>query len=630
MCGIVGFAGAPIERASLALATRILEHRGPDAEGLWVDGVGERAVGLGHRRLSILDLSAAANQPMASACGRFVIAYNGEVFNFAALGSELRQHGCQPRTSSDTEVVLELLARKGVEGLASLSGMFALAVHDTRTGRLVLARDHLGIKPLYWAMHGGALCFASEIKALFALGVQPRLRHDVVGEFLLRGWVQHPDTAFEGVYSLEPGTWLAWEDGKRTSGTFWDTLPPTPDAVRSTDEQLEALLAETIRGQLVSDRPLGVYVSGGVDSSLIYALAGSADAHRLALSARFRDADIAPEGVEDDGRWADRLLSRHPPDRRAQLVLTPDHCSCYEALTWYLDEPVADPAIVPTYLLARRARELGAVVMLSGMGADEVFGGYRRYSLWPIWSALGASGRGAVATLGAAAAVGQRLPSPATRRRATYLSRLAGALDEGWPISYAAMVGQITPSEVDALAGREWRDGLGAKLARTLAGWEHASWLNQAQRLDLKGFLASHNLLYADKASMAASVEVRVPFLDPRVVEAALALPEHQRATLRAQKPWLKGSCARLVGPDIAYRAKAGFTLPVRAWLQSHLREGLEARLRGERLASVLRAEAVHATLDDHFAGRADNTWKLWTLLTLDLWLERFAPCVAT
>jgi asparagine synthase (glutamine-hydrolysing) len=389
--------------------------------------------------------------------------------------------------------------------------------------------------------------------------------------------------------------------------------------------ELEHLMSEAVRSQLVADRPVGIYVSGGIDSSVIYALAeGPANRH-LTLTARLNDADVRAEGIEDDGRWADQLLARHPEDRRASLRLSPDLYSHYPSLIWHMDEPVADPAIVPSYLLAKRARELGAVVMLSGMGGDEVFGGYRRYALAASWQTLSRAGRPASGAMESLAAWGQAASSPSTRRWATYLERLAGALREDWPLAYAGVTGHITPAEVDRLAGDGWREGLAAKMRRTLQGWEETSRLTQMQRLDLKGFLASHNLLYADKSSMAASVEVRVPLLDHRVVEAAFRLADGERASLRCLKPWLRRFCRRLVGPEIASRPKAGFTMPVRAWLeQPQLRDEVAARLRGERLASVVNADAVAAILQSHIAGRRDNTWKLWTLLTLDLWLERF------
>ena len=624
MCGLVGFAGQPPSDGALERASQVLAHRGPDGHGIFYDSFGPFSVGLAHRRLAILDLSSAANQPMTSACGRFVLAYNGEIFNYQGIRQDLAGAKIPWRTTSDTEVLLEHLARRGAAGLTDCVGMFAIALYDRVDRRVLLARDHLGVKPLYWAEYGGGLLFASEIKALLALGVPARLRQESLGEYLLRGWVQHPDTAFNGVHSLEPGAWVSWQVGELTRGQFWDLQPVAGQRRQAAADGLESLLSQAVRGQLVADRPVGLYVSGGIDSSVIYALAESEGRHHMTLTARFRAGDVAREGVGDDGAWADRLLAKHPADRRADLVMAPDLFREYADLVWSLDEPMADPATVPSYLLARRARELGVVVMLSGMGGDEVFGGYQRYALAPFWSALSDAGWAAQGALRAASRGTQQVGSPVARRWASYCERLAGALGDGWPMAYASLAGQIPSAEVDALVGRDWRGPLSEKLGRSLEGWSESSWLCQAQRLDLKGFLASHNLVYADKTSMAASVEVRVPLLDHRVVEAVGRLPDSDRASLRQLKPWLRRFCRHLVGPEIAARNKAGFTMPIRAWMQVQLAEEVNARLNGDRLASVLRPDAIRRMLDDHNSRRRDNTWKLWTLLTLDLWLERF------
>lgn len=624
MCGVVGFAGQPPPKGGLDRASLALAHRGPDGDGVFYDSRDTWTVGLAHTRLAIIDLSSDAKQPMTSGCGRFVIAYNGEIFNYQEIRSGLSDAGIRWRTTSDTEVLLEHLARRGQAGLGGCVGMFAIALYDRAEGHLLLARDHLGVKPLYWTAHQGTFYFASEIKALLALGIPARLRRESLGEFLLRGWVEHPNTAFEGIQSVEPGAWISWRAGQLAFGKFWDLAPGGAQEGSPATRDLETLVANAVRGQLVADRPVGLYVSGGIDSSVIYALAEAGAQRHLALTARFQPGDIGAEGVGDDGYWADRLLAQHPADRRANLVLTPDLYRHYVDLVWHLDEPIADPAIVPSYLLARRARELGVVVMLSGMGADEVFGGYRRYALAPYWRALCRMDGPGGAALKAAAWGAQSAGVPSARRWASYFERLAGALGDGWPLAYASLVGQIPAAEVDALVGRNWRGPLIEKLSRSLEGWGESSWLTQAQRLDLKGFLASHNLIYADKTSMAASVEVRVPLLDHRVVEAVFRLPDSDRASLGTLKPWLRRFCGRLVGQDIASRKKTGFTMPVRVWMQMHLREEVQARLRGERLASVVRVEATRRILDDHASGRRDNTWKLWTLLTLDLWLERF------
>lgn len=632
MCGFVGLLAPAIDEAAFARALASIAHRGPDGEGRFAHAGPEGELRLGHRRLAILDLSPAGAQPMADASGRWTLVYNGEIYNHLALRAELEAQGHRFRSSSDTEVLVELLAREGPACLARLDGIFAFLAHDRVSGRLLLGRDHLGVKPLYWCrLPSGGFAAASEAKALFALGLRPRLRRELLGEYLAQLWVQEPDTMFEGVWKLPAGH-FAWVQGGAPpqAEAFWRLDPDRVGALAG--EAPEALLEElgrrvdeAVAAQLLSDVPVGAYVSGGLDSTLILEAAARRQKHLVAVSSRFAPEDAAWEGLEDDGPWADRVMARHPGLRTHRLVLRPSDYESYRKMVWHLDEPIADPAIAPSYLLAKAAREAGAIVMLSGMGGDEIFGGYRRYGmLGRLRQAQGLPGP-ARRLLLAASLVAQRAPMGKLRRYGALGERFMKAAEAPWPTAYAQTFGHLAFEEVDALVGSAWRQGLLAKHQATLAGWEGQSPLAQAQRLDLAGFLASHNLIYADKTSMAAGVEARVPLMSAGLTEFALALPDALRTRPGEEKVLLKRLGARWTEPAIAYRPKAGFAMPIRSWLRGPLQPELEALTRGSaRLHALLPPSALRAMAEEHLAGRRERSWPLFILLNLELWLEAF------
>ncbi len=629
MCGILGYAGqSPPDAATFQRALDVIAHRGPDGEGTADIAAGPTRAVLGHRRLAIIDLSPGGAQPMTSADGRFTIVFNGEIFNYQEIRGELERQGVVFRSHSDTEVLLEAYTRRGPAIFAGLNGMFGLAIVDRETGELVLARDHLGIKPVYYAMAREGLVFGSEIKAMLPLGVAARLDRVRLGEYLAQMWVQEPHTLFEGIAKLPAGSFARFAGGRLEVERFWDVRPVGLIDARQARQRLEGLLDDAVRLQLIADVPVGSYISGGVDSSLITQSALRTVPELIAVSARLSAADQKYEGIEDDGAWADRFAAEHPRMQYFSEELSAGLYEDYKRLIWHLDEPIADPAIVPAFRLARRARQSGAIVMLSGMGGDELFGGYSRYGAVQALPALEALPDVARRALHALTGAAQRLPSGPAKRLASHADRLVGSVLDEWPQSYVNMSGHLASAEIDALVGRSWRAPLGDKLRSVLAGFEASSALTQAQRLDLKGFLASHNLIYSDKASMAASVEVRVPLLDYRLAELAFAIPDALRATLREQKVLLKQICAERVGEGYAYRPKAGFTMPARSWLRQELRPQVEGAVLRGRLGAVLDRAAAKRILDDHYAERQENTWKLWTLLTLDLWLERFDVAV--
>ena len=531
MCGICGTVGRADE-AELRLMTRAMAHRGPDGEGAEAFP-GELPAGLGHRRLAILDPTPAGAQPMALA-DRWWITYNGELYNFRELRRELEALGERFRTKCDTEVLLRMFALYGPAMLERLNGIFAFAIWDDRDKRLFIARDRLGVKPLYYTQNGDLFAFASELKALLPLIGSPTLDPQSLADYLTFLWVPDPKTAFREVEKLPPGH-FAWvdRDGMQTT-EFWD-LVFTPEQ-RSESEWGE-LVADTVgssaRRQMVSDVPLGSFLSGGIDSSAIVAQMAGAGGPVSTYTIGFDEEDLRHEIVPDDVKHARRVAKHFGTDHHERL-LDPDVLTLLPKAVWHLEEPVADPAAISTYLVCREAGER-MPVMLSGMGADEIFAGYPRHlayriSRWgdsvptPILRALGHA-------LGQVARPGRpgRLRGP--RRNLWKFMRAAGRspLDR-----YLSFSSYYTTTELSEVLSPELADGLAGYdplarhrgyLEREPAGDE----LSRLLYLDAKTFLPCLNLTYTDKMAMAASVEVRVPLLDNELVDLAARIPSDMK-----------------------------------------------------------------------------------------------------
>jgi asparagine synthase (glutamine-hydrolysing) len=628
MCGILGAVGTEISDSQFAAALKTMAYRGPDGSSIDLDNVTFPTINLGHHRLAIIDLDARSNQPMRSRDGRYSLTFNGEIYNYLELKKELEALGEQFVTTGDTEVLLYALIHWGNQALSRLDGMFALAFVDHQTREVLLARDHLGVKPLYYARLGTGMVFASEIKAILVAGVAARLRRDCLGEFFANLWVMEPDTLFEGIYKLPAASVMnLLADGSFKTSVFW-ALPKEITAYASEDEALEILkpkLLHAVKSQLVSDVPVGAYVSGGVDSSIIAKLASEMTSQPLlTVGARFAKADRGYEAIPDDGKFIDLLVAKNPKFNHTDVVLAPELFDEYVRQIRYLDEPIADPAIVPAYLLAKAARERGAVVMLSGMGGDELFGGYGRYTALPMIQKLAKLPAIAKTGLLSMSLLAQGIPNGTVRKFARDGERVLRTSQDTWPLSYANISGHFAASEIDSLVGHQWRETFGAKLHNILLGWESHSFLRQAQLIDLKGFLASHNTIYSDKASMAASVEVRVPLMNVDLTEFAFSLPDEFKLKSGKTKPLLKRACAEIAGAEFAYRQKAGFAMPIRSWLNGSLLEVVRKQVLSDKMTALFPQKILHQLIDEHSRGVREHTWKLWALLTLALWLETF------
>lgn len=643
MCGIAGSVnwgdGACVRRMCALTA-----HRGPDDSGTWEhtgpDGVAWR---LGSVRLSILDLSPAGHMPMVSEDGKVAIAYNGEVYNFPELRRELEGRGHVFASRTDTEVVLRMYLEHGDGFLSRLNGMFALAVVDLREARprLLLARDHLGVKPLYYAQRGDRLGFASEAKALFCLpGLAPELDKKALHQYLTFLWVPDPDTMFAGVKKLEAGHCAVFEDGRLSVRRYWDLsfppagqTPPVPEG--ELVAELRELFGKVVRRQMISDVPLGAFLSAGLDSSSIVAeMARASDepvrTYTITFPERYRRGENRLDDPDVAARLAQRLGCRH-----RSIEVDPAVTDLLPGLIWHLDEPLADPAIITAYLVCKEARP-EVTVLLSGIGGDELFAGYRKH-VAAMWARTyrrlpGFLRRGLIepAALALPSLRGTRLMGPVRlmqkMARSASLAPLDAFLMNSTYLDAEQKAGLYVPELAAELAGRDpW--------ARHRAHLEQAAGadcLHQMLYLDSKAFMVSLNLTYNDKMSMASSLEVRVPFLDLELVEwAARRVPPGMKlkgGVRPVTKHILRQAMEGVLPAEVLAQPKAGFFAPVSHWLAYDLKD-MTDELLGEstvRQRGLFRPGAVARMLAEHRAGRRDWAMQIWSLLTLELWQRVF------
>jgi asparagine synthase (glutamine-hydrolysing) len=640
MCGIAGFIGAAsggdIGATAEALAKSIA-YRGPDDQGIWTDNECETA--LVHRRLSIIDLSAAGHQPMLSADGRYVISYNGEVYSFRPIADELAARGHKFRGHSDTEVILESFAVNGIEAtLKRMIGMFAIALWDRRDRTLTLMRDRLGIKPLYWAKFGNTFLFGSELKALRAHpGWTPRIDQSAVAAFMRHNYIPAPRTIYEGVHKLEPGTVLTlpWRSEPNIS-RFWDARSVARDGshnpVEGSDaeltEQLESLLKDAVGRRMIADVPLGAFLSGGVDSSTVVALMQAAKSGTVkSFSIGF---DI--EGYNEAPHAA--AVARHLQTDHSELTVTSKEAlDVIPRLADFYDEPFADSSQIPTYLVSAMTRKY-VTVALSGDGGDELFAGYNRYQLTQrFWRSLSLMPR--AVRKGAAAALTAVRPDRWTQILSALPSRLrppqAGdkvhkaaavlRLDSADAV-YRRLVSHWEPSEIMPQVAEPRSILDDATVAK-----DFPDLLERMQFLDLVTYLPDDILTKVDRASMAVALEARVPLIDHRVVEFAWRLPENVKVRNGTSKWLLRQVLYRHVPSELIERPKMGFGIPLGEWLRGPLRDWAETLLNEQRLrqAGLLDAGMVRRYWADHLDGRRNWQYLIWDVLMLEAWRERWA-----
>ena len=651
MCGIAGLICREPERRVGAMLG-VIEHRGRDDEGVWTsDAIDEagRRVCLGHRRLSIIDPTPAGHQPMLSPDNRFALTFNGEIYNYRELRPQLEAKGHRFRTDTDTEVLLAAFAEWGEDCLPRLNGMFSFAVWDERERQLTLARDRLGIKPLYYAAparaqtnsphaeddKGPAFVFASEAKAVLASGLVVRAL-DFAGlhQFLTFLWTPDPQTLFRGVRKLPPGHVLTWRDGRVDVREWWDVSFDEIEEGRS-DEWWRERVAETldrvVRMEMVADVPLGAFLSGGVDSSTIVALMRNhAGGRRVkTYTVGIEAEDLRYDIIPDDVRWSRRVGELLKTDYE-EITLKPDVAELLPKIVYHMDEPAIDMAI-PSYLISRAARE-HLKVMLSGMGGDEVFAGYPRQLAMRLAGALdpvpGLLRRPLMNAVAAALPGG--LPGKLTGplRNAKKFARSA-ALD--FEDRYLGFGTYFTDAAKERLYTDDTREAVRGFDAyethrRYFTRARRAAPLNQLLYVDLKTFLPCLNLTTTDKTSMAANLEVRVPFLNHELVELTARMPPSLKLRGMKRKYILKRVAEQYLPREVVWRKKAGFGAPVRSWLRGPLRPLVEDLLSEETLRrrGLFRPEEVQRVIAANASGREDFNLQVFQLLTFEMWQRAF------
>lgn len=628
MCGIAGTYLWPDGGRLTDRLTETLAHRGPDGSGRYTHRAGGHTsageVHLGHRRLSIIDLSETGAQPMVS--NGLAITYNGELYNAPELRRELESAGVAFRGTSDTEVVLEAWRRWGTDALPRLRGMFAFGMFDERTGELTLVRDQLGIKPLFLVRRGPAVVFASELKAIAAeLGDTLTVDDGALVASLLYYWVPDQRCAFREAEKLPPGTWLRLRpDGSTERGTYWDIKEVAARAQHLPPLDLDEVIAESTRKHLLADVPVATFLSGGLDSSYLTALAARYQPGISAYTIGFRAADAKFEAMPDDLRYARVVAEKFGVDLH-EIEIAPRVLDLLPKMTYHLDEPIGDPAAINTYLICTAAREAGVKVMLSGMGADELFAGYRKHlaNLLALrYQQVPGLVRRPIGT------VVDRLPV-ATARRGYRSVRFAKRF-----LSFAELPEETAFRRSYTMYDRaELLDLVHPDLASTVDDvlTEHADTyhdnaladhVNRMCLADARLFLPGLNLAYTDRSSMAASTEVRVPFVDVEVVEAAFRVPGKAKIAGRQGKAALKRAATSILPKEIVYRPKGLFSAPLRAWMSRDLaplvrevvEEGLLVR------SGLLRRDALRRLVEEDAAGAQDRSKHLWHVLTLEHW----------
>ncbi|HEY2682921.1 MAG TPA: asparagine synthase (glutamine-hydrolyzing) [Steroidobacteraceae bacterium] len=652
MCGIVGLQG----RFSLELLDRMtaaVAHRGPDGEGrLWIETPGAPPAGLGHRRLAIIDLSSAGCQPMslrpdgAEPNAALTLVYNGEIYNYRELKAELEAAGHRFSTQTDSEVLLHLYQRHGLDALRRLNGIFAFAIHDARAGgrpdgvergALFLARDQAGVKPLYYASTDDGFLFASEIKALLChQGISRSIDPLALQQMIAYLWTPAPRTMLSEVRKLEPGCAMIVQQGRVSRYWRYYRLPydgrrdprPRAEIAAELHERLEA----SVRRQLVSDVPVGAFLSGGLDSSAVVAMMRKAlpDRRIQCFSIGFAD-DVGEEGNPADLPYA-RKVAQHLNVDLEEIRIEASSINRLDEMIELLDEPQADPAPINALFIAERARAMGMPVLLSGAGGDDIFSGYRRHRAlqlerWWAWlpSPVRAGLQKAVETAvnrpnGQRSITGRRIAKmfahagdDAERRLISYFWWNSDKLRQSlFTRDFSARIQAADPAEP-----------LRASLDEIPQ--EHDP-LQRMLFLETRHFLADHNLNYTDRAGMAVGVEVRVPLLDLELIDFAATIPSAMKQTGAEGKSIFKEAMSSLLPRDVIYRPKSGFGAPLRRWLRGELRDKVEDTLSPASLErrGFFDAKGVRSLIDGDRQGRVDGAYTLFALMCFELWCRRF------
>jgi asparagine synthase (glutamine-hydrolysing) len=643
MCGIAGILSLdPAKYIGPMLQS--IEHRGRDDQGQWIsdtpDNLGRR-VCFGHRRLSIIDTSPGGHEPMFSSNQRYVLTFNGEIYNYRELRRQLIALGHKFRSECDAEVLLAAFAEWDRDCLSRLNGMFAFAIWDNQTRTLTLARDHVGIKPLYYARiplssdNPGAFIFGSEVKAILATGLlKPAIDPEALNQFLTFLWSPDPNTLFAGIKTVPPGHVLQIRDDDLKLHQWWDVSFDEIEEGRSEEwwrERVLDTLERVVKMEMVSDVPLGAFLSGGVDSSGIVAMMQRHGAGRpiSTYTVGIESKDLRYDIIPDDVRWA-RRVNEHLHTDYHESMLQPSVADLLPKLVYHMEEPPIDMAI-PSYLISRAARET-LTVMLSGMGGDEVFAGYPRQLAMKIASAFdpvpNLLRRPLMKTVASTLPGGLPGKLTASLRNAKKFARSA-ALD--FEDRYLGFGTYFTNEAKRRLYSNEWRE-----LTNEFDPYEkHRTYfsrvaqgdpLNRLLYVDLKTFLPCLNLITTDKTSMAANLEVRVPFLNREMIEMAARMPPRLKLRGLKRKYILKRALEAMLPRDVVWRKKAGFGAPIRSWLRGPLQPMVDDLLSEEAVKKrgIFRPMEVKRVIDANNSGREDNNLQVFQLVGLELWHRTF------
>ena len=627
MCGIVGFINCG-SKQELTEAVTVIKHRGPDYQGTqWFPN---KNSGLGHARLSIIDLSAQGNQPMYDIRTGNWIVYNGEVYNYLEIKDELKTLGCEFHTLTDSEVVLKSYGAWGEKAITRFNGMFSFAIYNENSGDLFVCRDRLGIKPLYYYHCQNQLVFASEIKSILAFSGYNK-EPDYYAIQTPVHFQANPRTGFKDISKLEAGHFFTLKNGIFKIEKYWDIYPKEEHIpYQEAFEELDYLLNESIKLQMISDVPIGALLSGGLDSSIISVLMQKNMSQPLnTFTIKFKKDDLKRQGNVDDSLYAKKLADRFGFHHH-EITIEPDIVDLLPKIVWHLDEPIADPAAINTYLISKEAKNNGIKVLLSGMGADEFFSGYRSHLAClkaDSFQKIPGFIRNGLEYLF------KNIPESNSNRNYKYI-RWAKVFLKTASLSQHDRALQIKNSALNTdnfndyfLNAGDYRNSLYVERdTHFFNQYPELSYLTKLCYCDTKTYLTDHNLAYSDKAIMAASVEGRPPLIDHRIVELMFSLPPKYRISGNTQKYLLKKVSEKYLPREVIYRPKAPFSAPMRGWLKNELNEMVHDVLSYDSLKSrnIYNPDYVAELIKNNDKGIEDNSQIIWRLMVNETWFRTF------
>lgn len=626
MCGIAGIINSNGQE-NLQKMIEVIAHRGPDDQGIeWFE---KFSSGLAHRRLSIIDLSPAGHQPMCNDSKTLWITFNGEIYNYKEIRDELTVKGIRFRSQSDTEVILKSFETWGNACLHKFNGQFVFAIFNALNGKIFIARDRLGIKPLYYTLKENSLIFASEIKAILASGlVAPE--PDIPALHTPTRFQVGPYTGFKNILKLPPGHYLEFEKNKLTIEEYWDINIEERDINESeAADRLNDLLSDATRLQMIADVPVGVFLSGGLDSSIVAALMTKNTNKAVhSFTIKFSAEDQKFEKMADDSYYAKKVADQFGFIHH-EFEIHPDIQNLLPKMVWHLDEPLADPAAINTYLISKAARDLGIIVLLNGVGGDEVFGGYRKQLACLKADTYRAFVPEVVHRLMNSAF--QTFPVASKNqgfRAIRWAKRFLSIASLPQAERFLASDLSLSPTQYHDyfLNGAEYHSTHFYKSQASRLKDARYDYLTRMCLNDTKVMLPEHNLLYLDKASMAASIEGRPPLIDHRVVEFMFSLHPHYRIRNNDQKYLLKKVAEKYLSSEIIRRPKAPFGAPLRSWIRGPLHSLVTDYLSEESIKKqgLYNYTYVHSLIKRDKDGIEDNAHLIWTLLTNEIWFKTF------